>query len=291
MSIAQAALDHGQAAPVATEQTAPQGEATIEVKGDPRMEVFARMERKVKQREQELAAKLKEIEEKETRFGKYSKVEETVKSNPLAALKEMGWDGDLETLNKWALENLSDEELDPVAKRFKQVEQTLAEKEREFEEKIKKAIEEKEKEIQAKDHEFQIKQFKSDIKNFLDQQKDTFELLYSQPEAQELVYELIFEDIVRQQKEGKEDVTPMDLKVAAEKLENYLDAQLEPLLKSKKIQSKFQKPDSWVDAYRSKAAITSDLTPSSAPSASELTPAERAELAIRKLKEGKYPID
>lgn len=289
MSIAQAALDHGTAAPV-TPETAP-AQATIEVSSDPRMEVFAKMERKVKQREAELAAKMKEIEEKEQRYGKYANAEGRVKENPLAALRELGFDGDLETLNKWALENLSDEELDPVAKRFKQVEQTLADKEREFEEKIKKAIEEKEKEYQTRDQEFQIKQFKSEIKNFLDQGKDQFELLYSQPEAQELVYELVYEDVLRQQKEGKEQITPMDLKVAAEKLENYLDAQLEPLLKSKKIQSKFQKPESWLDAYQSKATLTNEMTPSSAPSASELTPAERAELAIRKLKEGKYPIE
>jgi len=308
MSIAQAALDHTPA-PTQAQQgaisTDTDGDETsavgsearaastgeVEV-NDPRFEVLSRLERKVKQKEAELAAKMKDIEEKEARFGKYAGIEERVKENPLTALKDMGWDGDLETLNQWALQNLGDDELDPVAKRFKQVEETLAAKEKEFEAKIKAAIEEKENEIRQKESEYQIKEFKSGIKSFLDQNKDEFELLYAQPEASELIYEVIYEDILRKQKSGSSDIVPMEFKDAAKRLEDYLDAQLEPLLNSKKIKSKFADPENWMSKYQVKSTtINDDMTPSSHLRADELTPAQRAELAIKKLREGKYPQD
>jgi hypothetical protein len=304
MSIAAAALDHSSApapsAPVegVTEETQLDGEQVaappreVEV-NDPRFEVLSRLERKVKQKEQELAQKLKEIEEKEARFGKYAEVETRAKENPLQALKEMGWEGDLETLNKWALENLGDEELDPVAKRFKQIEETLAAKDQEYEAKLKKAIEEKEQEIKQKESEYQIKEFKNSIKSFLDQNKDEFELLHGQPEANELVYEVIYEDVLRKQKSGATDIVPMEFKEAAKRLEDYLDAQLEPILKSKKIQSKFADPDAWMSKYsvKSTQTINEDMTPASAISADNLSPHQRMELAIKKLREGKYPSD
>jgi DNA-binding protein H-NS len=287
MSIAAAALDHAPAsAPAPTETPA------IETPSDPRFELISKLERKVKTREQELSARQKELEEKAQRYGKYEEVEGIIKTNPLQALKQMGWDGDMETLNRWAMENLGEDELDPVAKRFKEIESTMSAKEKEWEEKLAKAIEAKEQEISQKQNEYQIKEFKQGIKSFLSENKDTFELLAAQKEADNLVYELIYEDVLRQQQAGKEDITPMKFKSAAEKLENYLDAQLEPLLKSKKIQSRFTKTDSWMDklaAQSAPATINNDMTPQSSISAEELTQAERMELAIKKLKEGKYP--
>jgi hypothetical protein len=309
MNIAAAALDHSSApapsAPVEgagsvsgadSEQLLGNPEQLkakeIEV-NDPRFEVLSRLERKVKQKEQELAQKLKEIEEKEARFGKYAEVEGKVKENPLTALRDLGWEGDLETLNQWALQNLNDDELDPVAKRFKQIEETLAAKDQEYEAKLKKAIEEKEQEIRAKESEYQIKEFKNGIKSFLEQNKDEYELLSVQPEATELIYEVIYEDIIRKQKAGSTDIVPMEFKEAAKRLEDYLDAQLEPILKSKKIQSKFVDPDNWMNKYQVKSTqtINEDMTPASAISAENLTPQQRAELAIKKLREGKYPSD
>jgi hypothetical protein len=292
MSIAQAALDMGAApaAPITTGETSEVAtDAPLEVKGDPRFDLISKMERKIKQRESELAQKMKEIEEKSSRYGRYEGVESKVKENPLEALRELGFEGGLEELQNWALQNMNDEDLDPVSKRFKEMEAKFAEKDKEYEEKLRKAIEEKEKEITSKESEYQIKEFKNGIKSFLEQSKDEFELLYSQPEANDLVYEVIYEDVLRQQQAGKQDIVPMELKDAAERLEKYLDAQLEPLLKSKKIQSKFKNPDSWMEAYQSKATINADMTASSLPHAEELSPAQRAELAIRKLKEGKYP--
>lgn len=288
MSIAAAALDAAE--PTVTPETAPETATPETAKPDPRMDLIAKLERKNKIKEQEYNAKLKEIEEKASRYGKYESVEAMIKQNPLAALKELGFEGGLEDLNKWALENLEDEDLDPVAKRFKEIESKLAEKDKEYEEKLRAAIEAKEKEIAEKQNEYQIKEFKLGIKSFLDQNKEAYEFLYSQPEAGDLVYEVIYEDVLRQQKAGKQDIVPMEMKEAAEKLEKYLDAQLEPLLKSKKIQSKFTKPDNWMDKYANRqATITEDMTALSHASAEELTPAERAQLAIKKLKEGKYP--
>ncbi len=287
MSIAAAALDMGST----PAEAAPEVQATegIEVKGDPRFDLISKMERKIKQKESELSQKMKEIEERSQKYGRYEGLESKVKENPIEALRQMGFEGGLEDLQNWALQNLGDEDLDPVSKRFKEMESKFAQKDKEYEEKLRAALEEKEKEIRNKDNEYQIKEFKSGIKSFLEQSKDEFEILYAQPEANELVYEVIYEDVLRQQQAGKEEVVPMELKDAAQRLEKYLDAQLEPLLKSKKIQSRFKNPDSWMDAYQSKATINNEMTASSLPRAEELTPAQRAELAIRKLKEGKYP--
>lgn len=287
MSIAQAALDASSAPVEAAPETASEQVTQVE-KSDPRMDLIAKLERKNKLKEQEYTSKLKEIEEKSQKYGKYESIEQMLAENPIKAIKELGLD--LETLNKYALENYDDDELDPVAKRFKEIESKLAEKDKEYEEKLRAAIEAKEQEINAKQNEYQIKEFKLNIKSFLDQNKDEYEFLYSQPEANDLVYEVIYEDVLRQQKAGKQDIVPMEFKDAADKLEKYLDAQLEPLLKSKKIQSKFSKPDSWMDKYATRqATINEDMTALSHASAEELTPAQRAELAIKKLKEGKYP--
>lgn len=286
MSIAAAALDH--AAPTPTEAPAPTPE--VATPSDPRFELISKLERKVKTREQELSARQKELEERSSKYKELEELAPLLESNPLEVLRRKGWD--MEKLNKFAMENLGEDELDPVAKRFKELESTLSTKEKEWEEKLQKAIEAKEQEIAQKQNEYQIKEFKQGIKSFLDQNRDEFELLASQPEANELVYEVIYEDVLRQQKAGKEDIAPMEFKAAAERLEKYLDAQLEPLLKSKKIQSRFTKTDSWMDklaAQSAPATINNDMTPQSSISASELSDAERLELAIKKLKEGKYP--
>lgn len=288
MSIAAAALDHAAPAPTAPEGTPETAQVTTP--SDPRFELISKLERKVKTKEQELSARQKELEERSSKYKELEELAPLLESNPLEVLRRKGWD--MEKLNKFAMENLGEDELDPVAKKFKEIEATLSSKEKEFEEKLRAAIEAKEQEYAQKQNELQIKEFKQGIKSFLDQNRDEFELLASQPEANELVYEVIYEDVLRQQKAGKEEIIPMEFKAAAERLEKYLDAQLEPLLKSKKIQSRFTKTNSWMDklaAQSAPATINNDMTPQSSISASELSDAERLELAIKKLKEGKYP--
>lgn len=283
-----------------TQQAQPQAEAsqfetevdqsiqTEAKQEDPRLSLLAKMERKLKLQEQEYKQKLKELEEKQSKYKQYEE-EESLWQNPLELLKRKGWD--MEKLNKHVIENSSEEDLDPVARKFKEFEETLKKKDTEYEEKMKKLIAEKEEELKAKDFERQIAEFKSDVKSFLAKNFDTYELINAEENGPEIVFDVIREDIARQQQAGKENIVPMDLKEAADKVESYLDSHVQKYLNLNKYRNKKSDEENAVESFLRKSQAPQTLTDSFTPkskSVEELSEEERMLAAVNLLKSGKY---
>jgi hypothetical protein len=277
------------------EQEAPELQAKEE-KEDPRLSLIAKYERKVKLMEQELKRKEQELEEKFSKVKHWEEFES--EQDPLKLLNKKGWD--LEKVNKYAMENLGEEDLDPVAKRFKEVEDMIKKRDEEWETKLKKTIEEKEKEIQQKEYDSEIKQFKGEIKSFLAENKDQFELVSTYeadgPEGKidgiSLVYDVIYADLQRQVKDGRkhEELQPLDVKLAAEKVEQYLDSQVQKYLNLNKYKSRKAPEEAALESFlgtvkQTPKTIDSSFVPKSRP-VEELSDREREQRAIELLKRG-----
>lgn len=269
--------------------TEPTTEQVAETKPeDPRLSLLAKMERKLKLQEQEYKQKMKELEEKQNKYKQYEE-EETLWSNPLELLKKKGWD--MEKLNRHVIESSSEEDLDPVSRKFKEFEETLKKKDTEYEEKMKKMIAEKEEELKAKDFERQIAEFKSDIKSFLAKNSETYELINAEENGLDIVFDVIREDIARQQQAGKETVVPMDMKDAADKVETYLDSHVQKYLNLNKYKNKKSDEENSVESFFKKSQTPQTLTDSFTPkskSVEELSEQERMLAAVNLLKSGKF---
>jgi hypothetical protein len=197
---------------------------------DPRLSLIAKLERKIKLQEEQLKKEKQELDSKYSKYKDMDDINSELEANPLAALQKRGWD--LEKLNNWAIQNLGDDDLDPDAREFKNVrselEKTKEELRKEYEDKLKA----KEEEIRNKDYEMQIKQFKSEMKNFIATNKDKYELINAEENGLDIVYDVIYEDLQRQVKEGKQGdaLSPMEISLAADKVEAYLDTQVQKYL-------------------------------------------------------------
>ena len=255
---------------------------------DPRLALIAKMERKIKLQEQALKQKEQEFEAK---FGKYKEYEESDKdfaTNPFKFLNAKGLD--MEKLNKLYLETAADDDLDPVSRKFKdfdsKLEQTKAELRKEYEEKLKA----KEEEIKKKEFDNQISQFKSEIKSFIATNKDEFELINAEDNGADTLYDIIYHDLQNQLAAGKEgaDLVPMDIKVAATKLETYLDSHVQKYLNLKKYKPKQQVEENQLEGLFKQSntpkTISDSFTPKSV-SVDQLTDEERIKAATDLVKQ------
>lgn len=253
---------------------------------DQRFSVLTKMERKVKemeakQREQERAmqerlAKLQELEEFDKLFSE----------NPLEALKKKkGWG--VQEFNEFALQNSTEDDLDPVAKIHKTHAEKMAELEKKLMSEMEAKIKAKEEEIAKRDQERQIAEFKGELKTFLAEHKDAYEFIHAEEGAAEEVFNLIYQDVQKQLESGvePEKLKIMDMKDAADKVEAFLDKQYSKYLSLNKVKSKFNSSgEELVQFIASKSkeepkTLTSSFSPKSKPHES-LSAEERKQEAV-----------
>jgi hypothetical protein len=280
-----AQLDGGEVLPKSEEKLP---EEIPEEKTDPRLSLIAKMERKIKMQEQELKRREQEMEERLAKLKGWEELEN--EQDPLKLMGKKGWD--LEKINKYAMENLGEEDLDPVAKRFKEFEEKLSLKDKEWEEKLNAKIAEKEKEIQQREYDAQIAQFKGEIKSLLAAGKDEFELVNAEENGVEIVYDVIYADLQNQIKQGRkhEELVPMDAKLAATRVEQYLDSQVQRYLNLNKYKSRTAPKDedelaNILGKSQAPRTLDSSFVPKSRP-VDQLSDKEREEAAIELLKRG-----
>lgn len=279
MTVAAQILDSGTPSPSPQQTT-----EAAQPAANPSFDIIAKMERQLKQRESEWKSKEQKLAEYEARMKEFEGFDE----NPFAILQKKGWD--MEKLNKLAIEKLGDEELDPVARRFKQMEELMAKKDQEFEQKIQERISAKEKELQEKEQSYQVEIFKRDLKNHVSSKKEEYEFVNTHPDGMDLVFDVIFTDLQRQQEAGSE-VKLMDFDTAAQKVEAYLDGEASKYLSLNKVKSKFRPDSPDLSAYlkpEEPRTITPTQVPKSAKDPSQLSEQERMQLAIEGIKTGKW---
>lgn len=253
---------------------------------DERFGVLTKMERKIKELEAQNKAKAKEWEDKQGKYTEYEELIRLADENPLEFLKKKkGWG--VQEFNEFAVSHGTDEDLDPVANMTKTFQQKIDELNKSWEEKLQKTVKEKADEIQNKDYERQIVEFKGSIKSFLAENKDAFEFIHAEEGGQDAVYDLIYQDIIRQQEAGTPDdqLQIMDIKDAAEKVESFLDTQYSKYLSLKKVQSKFNPSnEANVRALITKPEVPKTLDSSFSPkskSQAELSEQERKQQAAQ----------
>lgn len=289
MSLGAQILDASAQPQSAPEQTAqPQeGQSPQQAQGNPSFDLIAKMERQLKQREQEWKSKESKLAEYEAKLKDYEGFDE----NPLPILMRKGFD--MERINKMALETLGDEELDPVARRIKTLEDSLKQNDAVIEKRIKEAIEAKEGEYSKRDQEHKIELFKRDLKSHLVGKKDEYEFVNTHPDGHELVFDVIFEDLQRRSGTEGFDNKPMDYDTAAQKVEAYLDGEASKYLSLNKVKSRFQGDNSdWAKMLKPEEprTITDSLTTKSAIHPKELSEKERIQAAIDGIKTGKWNV-
>lgn len=255
---------------------------------DAKFAALAKMERKNREREQGFSAKEKEWEEKSKKLTEYEEYMKLLDENPLEAIKKKkGWG--LKELNEHAVSTQTDEDLDPVGQITKQFQSQMAEMKKALTEEFENKIKEKEDGYTRKEQEHSVSQFKSEIKNFLSTNADEYEFINAEETGMDLVYDVIYTDIMNQQKQIQEDgegeLKMMDTKEAADKVEAYLDKQQEKYLNLKKVKSKFGGEDK-IGAFLAQSqpkTLNNSFTPKS-KSVDQLNPDERRMEAERLVK-------
>jgi hypothetical protein len=233
--------------------------------------VIARMEKKMREEREALKKKELEFEERGKKYSGYDELEQLLEKNPLEALKKKGWD--YEKLTQFALQNVSDEELDPVQKRLKEAESRIEEFTKSFEEKVAAKVQEligqKEQEYQTKSHESELKSIKQTIEATLSANKEKYELIHAHgEEAKNLIFDALQAHVVEQRENGtpEDEIKMLSYAEAADRVEAYLESELDKYLKLSKIKSKLspqQSPqDSLLKSFQTKT-ISDDFTPRS----------------------------
>lgn len=248
---------------------------------DARFGVLTKMERKLQEERNQWRTQQKEMEDKLARMKELEELADLLDKNPLEALKKKkGWG--VQEFNEFALQNSSDEDLDPVAKITRDYQAKMAE----LEEKLTKTFEEKisakEAEIMKREQDSQVNEFKHGVKTFLAENKSEYELIHAEG-AQDEVFDLIYGDLQKQIDAGVEDPKIMDVKEAAEKIEAYLDKQVSKYLGLNKVKSKLQGNENplanLVTKSETPKTLNSNFAPKSKP-LDQLSEQERRQAAI-----------
>jgi hypothetical protein len=234
---------------------------------DAKFKTLAAMERKMREKEMGFSQKEKEWEEKSKKMQEMEELMALLDENPIEAIKKKkGWG--LQELNEFAVKNSTDEDLDPVAQITKNYEKRMEEMKKQLMEEFDTKIKTKEDEYAKKDQDYQINQFKGNIKSFLSENKNEYELTSSlsmeedETTGDELIYNVIYEDVMRRKAAGEEDLSPLSFKDAADKVEAYLDSRMQKYLKLNKVRSKFSGDKDNLDLSTLIAQSNQNLNPS-----------------------------
>jgi hypothetical protein len=211
---------------------------------DHKFALLAKKERMMREKENSWTQREKEWEEKSRKLAELEELSKLMEENPLEAIKrKKGWD--LQQLNEHAVKTMGDDELDPVAQITRNFQKQMEEMKTNLTQEFQQKIQEKEQEYTKKDYDHQISNFKSSIKDFVTENKGEYEFINAyrdqdgKPAGIDLVYEVIYADVIRRKEGGEEELAPMSFKDACNKVETYLDSQLTPLLNLNKVRSKF----------------------------------------------------
>lgn len=193
---------------------------------------LSRKEKALRQREQEMQARIKELEEKAARASEIELLEQRLKENPLELLEEKGVD--FGKLTNLYLDNLDNSPEKKISKLEKEFNSKLESKIKELEEKYNT---DKKKEQEAAQQKA-IENFKSEISQFVESNAEEYELVKAN-DATDLVFEVIEEHYNTTAEEAEDGVGKvLSVKEAADHVERYLLEQAQTLLKLKKLQSK-----------------------------------------------------
>lgn len=248
-----------------TTQESPQSEA-VKADNKPPVDKVSTKLAKIREREAAIEAKMRELSQKEAQFTEWEGKKKTFKEKPTELLKEFGLS--FEDLARGVLEG--DVEETPDKKALKVAEEVRAEVAE-----LKRLKQEQEEQLQQASLNKALTDFKTKIKQEIAANAEKFELVASY-EADDLVY-----DIAREYFNRHGEI--LDISIAAEHAEKFLESRIEKVINTKKLRSRFlpqEKP-------AQNATLTNKLQSHSAPVQGKpalLSREERLKAALSKLK-------
>lgn len=192
----------------------------------------SRFESLVKKEKQLLAEKkkyqdeMKALEEKRAKYKDIEDFDNLLMSNPLEALKRKGLS--LDHLNEYAIKNLKDEDLDPIQLKIKEMEEKIANSEKNALEALQKQMEEKERAQAEEERNKLVEEYKANLTDFVQTNKEKYELVSMTDGAEEQLYEIAAAVYEQTQKV----LSPEE---CCELLENHLVENLKKILQLNKV--------------------------------------------------------
>jgi hypothetical protein len=227
---------------------------------------IARMEKKIRQREEALEKQRKEMDEKYNKYSKWEEYEKKLEVDPLEVLKEKGWD--YEKLTNHAMSKISDEDLDPVQRELKDLRGFKESVPQLIQQAIQEAVDKENKKYEVQSYEQEIKNIKQTISATVSSNKDKYELINEHgDEALDLVFETIKKHVEQQQANGvaENEIKMLSYTEAADKVEEYLDNELQRYLRLNKVKNKFGHNHGDPNKSPFNKTISDDFAPRTAP--------------------------
>lgn len=261
-------------APVeSTETAAP----TEEVALSPQLAILAKKEKSILQKQQELQAKLKEIEERSAKLGQWDELDKLATENPAEFFKRKGLS--FEQIQQKMLESLADEDLDPIQKQIKELQSKLASKDDEVKKLLEETLSKRDTEAKQREIEEQSKVYNAELKKYISENADNYDLITTFG-AEDEVFSVIKEVYLKTAESGTPKLMTFD--EACNLYEKKLEELVQGMKKSKKVSSIFgdSSEDSFAKVF-GQTTIDDSFSQSSATSTEHKTEEERLRAAAK----------
>lgn len=217
--------------PVETEET-----VDAPLSNDPdfsqRLSILAKKEKGLLTRQQEIQQRLREIEEKDKKFKDWEDNESLFEKNPTEYFKKKG--KSFEEIQQKMLESMQDEDLDPIQKQIKELQQKLASKDDEMKKILNETLSERDKKKQESELEEQSKYYNQELKKHISSKGEEYDLINTF-EASDEVFNVIKNVYLKTSESGSPRLMSFDEAC------NLYEKKLEELVQGMKKSSKVSK--------------------------------------------------
>lgn len=227
---------------IISEITAPavETEETVDapISNDPdfsqRLSILAKKEKGLLTRQQEIQQRLREIEEKDKKYKDWEESESLFDKNPTEYFKKKG--KSFEDIQQKMLESMQDDDLDPIQKQIKELQQKLAAKDDEVKKILSDTLSDRDKKAQETQLEEQSKYYNQELKKHITAKSEEYDLITTF-DASEEVFNVIKNVYLKTAEAGSPRLMSFD--EACTLYEKKLEDMVGGMRKSKKVSKIF----------------------------------------------------
>jgi hypothetical protein len=263
------------AAVESTEEAAPQGDNDLAQ----RLAIVAKKEKSYYDKRKQDELKNKELEEKYEKLKQWEELERLATENPSEFFKKKGLS--FEQVQQKMLESMEDEELNPIERKIKELQNQLASKDEEYKKLMDDKFSERENAQKQQEIEEQSKFYNQELKKFIGENLDDYDLINTF-EAAEEVFNVIKTVYLKTSESGNPKL--LGFKEACDLYEKKLEEVAQNMTKSKKVSKIFGTNIGEEDIFgkvSGQTTLDDSFSPSSAHSPELKTDAERLRAAAK----------
>lgn len=259
-----------------TESAAPVESSSQELA--PGLAILAKKEKALLQKQQEMTRKMKEMEEKMAKLSQWEELERLASEDPSEFFKKKGLS--FEQIQQKMLESMQDDELDPIQKQIKELQQKLASKDDEYKKLLDEKLSEREREAKSREVEEQSKHYQQELNGFLEKNAEKYDLINTFGAADE-VFNVIKSVYLKTAESGTPKLLTFD--EACDLYEKKLEEVVVGMKKSKKVPKIFGVSDSedTIGQMFGQTTLDDSFSQSSSTSPEYKTEAERLKAAAK----------